>query len=282
MLALEPFDETLAATLRGEAFGMAQAYADALEELLPDGTISGVYMKGSAHKSWDSVIDYVPELSDVDIHVGLTQPVDTVHELDWSLDLARTALDSYTRRFAGAIHKPRPQLVFLEAVERLDGYLPSPSSSVRTLAGQPYQGGTPEEYATCHQTDVDRFAEDAEFFRSELPGKVIDRPGSLLWRVACRATWRVAPAGPRLLTQLGADPYAAWTWNRTQIVRELEARGHPGLSAHYANFYIAGWEGFKNRFLDGPSAERALRSASLLYEEGLDAVGYAREYGIPS
>lgn len=31
--------------------------------------IVGIYFKGSASKKWDSHIDYVPELSDVDIHI---------------------------------------------------------------------------------------------------------------------------------------------------------------------------------------------------------------------
>jgi len=55
--------------LKTEAFFMAEAFTEVLLEEIPDPDIVGIYCKGSVLKDWDSPLDYVPELSDVDIHI---------------------------------------------------------------------------------------------------------------------------------------------------------------------------------------------------------------------
>lgn len=47
---------------------MVTALADALVDRFGD-RISHIWVKGSAQKRWDGPVDYVPELSDVDIHL---------------------------------------------------------------------------------------------------------------------------------------------------------------------------------------------------------------------
>lgn len=270
---LPPLEAALAEELRAEALGMAEAYLGALLDVSPDGAIAGVYLKGSACRSWDTAIDYVPELSDVDIHVRLSSEAGAlVRSFDLALEVARLALDAYGRAFPHPRHVPRPQLSFLESLERLEGYLPSPSDSVRTLFGRTYEGGTEAAYSGSVPSDAERFMADATFVQEELAGKVIDRPGRLLWSVVSGLTFRVSPAGPRLLTQLGASPYHVWTLNRTAIVDELNTSGHEALGAHYADFYRAGWEGYRSGFSDAGAARRALTAAHKLFEEGHAAV----------
>lgn len=53
--------------LRAEVDGLVEAITGALVDWFGDGML-GMWCKGSAAKPWDSAIDYVPELSDVDIH----------------------------------------------------------------------------------------------------------------------------------------------------------------------------------------------------------------------
>ena len=252
---------------------MATAYLDVLVAECPAASITGVYVKGSAYRPWDTVIDYVPELSDVDIHVRLAPGASAViRSLPFALNVAGTALATFGQRFPDATHIPRPQLFFLDDLEKLTGYVPSPTGSVRTLLGQDYRSGDRAEYADCAVSDARRFISDARFILEELPGKVIDRPGDLLWRAVARITWRVAPAGPRLLTQMGMDPYDAWLLNRSSVVRELTQRGHATLASSYAEFYLAGWEGFGSGFKDDDAARRALLAASRLYTRGLPVV----------
>src|SRR5687768_9127389 len=62
------------ARVRAEVEGMTDAYVAALLERLPREQIVGLYAKGSAVKPWDAPIDYVPELSDVDLHVLVHDP----------------------------------------------------------------------------------------------------------------------------------------------------------------------------------------------------------------
>lgn len=249
---------------------MADAYRHALLAEAPDGSVAGIYVKGSSIRSWESRIDYVPELSDVDIHVRLASDAGpVVRSFPFALDVAEAALKRFRTRHPSPEHTPRPQLFFLDDIERLPGYLPSPPGGVRTLDGVEYRGATRSQYEDCRDSDRERFAADAGFVLRDLAGKVIDRPGALLWRVVSTLTFRVAPAGPRLLTQLGVAPWDAWTMNRTSVVRELAARGHENLASHYAGFYVAGWAGFRSGFLDSDAASLALRAAHGMFADGM-------------
>ncbi len=80
--------------LKREARAMAEAFAEALLAHVPSEHVAGIYWKGSAQKEWTTPIDYVPELSDVDIHVleetpskfYLVLPVEKVELTDEQLD----------------------------------------------------------------------------------------------------------------------------------------------------------------------------------------------------
>jgi hypothetical protein len=70
-LVLPPWNEVYPdpALLRREALCLANAFAGALLEMIPEQDIAGIYLKGSTLKEWESPIDYVAEVSDVDIHL---------------------------------------------------------------------------------------------------------------------------------------------------------------------------------------------------------------------
>jgi len=139
---------------------------------------------------------------------------------------------------------------------------------VRTLHGEPYPDVTAGAYAGARTVDAQRFLADADFVITELPAKLVDRPGRLAWQVVTVLAWRMGPAGPRLLTQLGIDPYTAWRVNRTAIVAQLAERGHPDLARCCAAFYLAGWQGYRSGFADGDAAADAVRAAARLFREG--------------
>lgn len=274
----DAMDPELERALRSEARGMAEAYQEAVLEHAAPGSVLGLYFKGSALRPWDSRLDYVPELSDVDLHVRLASWDDGAHGLSStraaSLVAAR-ALSTFRARFPDAVHTPRPQLMVMNEIERLDGYVPSPEATVETLHGTPYPAGTRETYAGVAPLDRRHFLIDADFVRDEVPWKLIDRPGALAWRVVSILTWRVGPAGPAILTQLGVDPFDAWSMNRTSVARALEAHATRELAGAYRDFYRAGWDGFASGFGDAEPAIRALMAADTVFEEGRRVIGEA-------
>ncbi len=271
-LTLPQFDAAHPADrFRSEAHEMAAAYLDTLLSVLPQESISGIYVKGSAYKRWDSMIDYVPEFSDVDLHIRFHKEDDGqkyLGTLDQALSIAQGARSSFLIRAPNASHFPRPQLIVLNELEKLDGYCPSPVGLVHTLYGEPYVPARRDDYAATQPDDAQRFIKDAEFLDDQLPMKVIDRPGLYAWRVVWLIVWRVGPVGPRLLTHLGLHPYDAWSLNRTGIVEELITRGKLDIAQAYVDFYLAGWDGYRSDFRDGDAAFRALNAASRLFSKG--------------
>ena len=65
--------------------------------------------------------------------------------------------------------------------------------TVRTLWGRDYAGGSRQDYAGTETEDARRFLADAVFVETEVPLKVVDRPGPLAWRVVWLLMWRVGP-----------------------------------------------------------------------------------------
>jgi hypothetical protein len=61
--------------VRADVEAMVGAVAGALVARFGD-AIAGLWFKGSAQKRWDSPLDYVPEISDVDIHVRAARAAD--------------------------------------------------------------------------------------------------------------------------------------------------------------------------------------------------------------
>ena len=55
--------------LRREVSAMTEAIVEALLDNIPKDEIRAIYLKGSAKKRWDTPIDYVPEASDLDLHL---------------------------------------------------------------------------------------------------------------------------------------------------------------------------------------------------------------------
>lgn len=273
--ALEPFDSAEADNLRREAHGMARACLDAILSVAGHHNVEAVHAKGSAYRTWDSVIDYVPEFSDVDVHVRLTNTTEAsgiLRTLEQTLSVAEQSLRLFSERFPDARHVPRPQILLANDLEKLPGYLPSPIGSVHPLLGRSEVGASRAAYADTRLGDRTRFEADSDFVRDKIPLKVIDRPGHLLWRAVWLVPWRVGPAGPRILTQLDEDPFDAWSMNRTEVVGCMIRHGLHALAQAYTDFYMAGWAGFRSQFQTGEPAAEALRSAQRVFDLGRDLI----------
>ena len=86
----------------------------ALLDVLPAQSIRTIYFKGSAQRPWDSLLDYVPELSDVDVHVWLHEAAVSSDEITLETALqVQTAIERiYAERVPEPLHVPRPSLRF--------------------------------------------------------------------------------------------------------------------------------------------------------------------------
>ncbi|MDC0667890.1 hypothetical protein [Nannocystis radixulma] len=258
------------ARVRAEVDGMTSAYVAALLERVPRDAIVGLYAKGSAAKPWDAPLDYVPELSDVDLHVLVHDPARLeagIGGLRGALELQARAEALYFEQFPDPIHVPRPQLLSLNALKQQSFYVPSVASTVRVLIGEPYPTATTRDAADIRRLDAAALLEHEQYL-ARLPWAVVDMPTKFLWVRLRDLSWRVSPTGSRALSALGV-PYAeAWGGNRSGIVRHLEALGEEALAAAYAAFYTSAWDFFLSGYTDGDAAGRALVAGAATLERG--------------
>jgi hypothetical protein len=135
--------------LRREVAAMAAAAMEALLAQAPAEEIAGIYLKGSGQKPWLSPVDYVPELSDVDVHVLFREAAcieSRLGSVEAALAVQAQMEDAYRARVPDPIHMPRPQLVILNHLLADPDYSPSPAETVVTLYGDSYPE---EEYEGC-------------------------------------------------------------------------------------------------------------------------------------
>lgn len=235
--------------LRLETRAMADAWVEVLTDRLGS-RVRAIHWKGSALKAWDSPIDYVPGLSDVDIHLLLADKADeaALDAVDVALEVNAAVLEDFRRRVPDPLHVPKPQLVIANRLDREPGILPSPATTVTTLYGERYEDRplSEEEQATSRRRDRDELLAPQAFIEA-LPLRIIDRPGPYLEPLLNELNWRVSPVAPRVVDLMGAPYVEAWSMNRTSLVAALHQQGFDPLAEAYRAYYEAGWR----RFLEG-------------------------------
>lgn len=247
------------ARLRREVDAMIAAYVDTLLDATPQGKIVGIYLKGSARKTWDTPLDYVPEVSDVDIHIMLETEAAASYlmPIDRAVEIAAAAMRRYREAITDPLHVPRPQLLIANFLYSQPDYVPSPGGTVETVYGKPLEEPAPGAKDT--REIVRRQLTEQEEYLGELGELAIDKPGKYLAVALRTMSWRVSPTAPRVLELLGLPFDVAWSSNRTALVRHLHAVGEVLLAIDYAAFYLHAWE----YFLSGLQAERAGSEAVL-------------------
>ena len=252
--------------------------------------IAGIYVKGSSLKDWDSPIDYVPTLSDVDIHVlfdsrliGATERL----SLAEAITLSRLAEELFRNRVPDPVHIPRIQMVDANRLYQDPDYIPSPIETVEERFGIPY----PRRYVDLDlsRAIAVRRTLDPETvaYLARLGDAVADLTGPHLRRVLRDLSWRVSPTGPRILELAGVPFHTSWTSNRTKIIALLESTGETDLAEAYAVFYLQSWNYCLSRDADGEPARRAILAAARLlsraaeiarsaHVENADKVGNAK------
>lgn len=216
-----------------------------LTDLLLDLGGEYAYAKGSAMKPWDSAIDYVPLVSDLDIHVYHPQGLDTL-SLDQSLEFLQNYESRYCKSLPDAIHLPRMQLLDISSLyEHLD-MVPPRQDQITTLFGNV---NLPEMPPVHRIVEIDRSKLlGLQKVVNDLPLMLLDRTDQELWIALRRLTWRVGPTPVRLLSQIHDNPIDLWGWNRTSIIEELKRQQYDDLAGMYTKFYELSWDLFEDRF----------------------------------
>jgi hypothetical protein len=265
------------AALRREIAAIAEVFVDALFAFVGRDGLQGIYLKGSSQKVWDSPIDYVPEMSDVDIHVLFT---DDGREIGMSLETGLTisaALEEgYRRRIPDPIHVPRVQMVVANTLHSDPDFGPSPQHTVRTLWGKPYPTDPIDPERSRSQAR--KLMLEHEEHLGRMGERVSDRTGRHLWEILRPMGWRVSPTGPRVLELRGVPYVDAWGVNRTAIVRSLQGVGEGDLADDYSAFYLHTWQYVLSGHEDGEAGRRAIEASVRVLRRG---IAVAREEPLP-
>ena len=219
--------------------------------------IEYIYAKGSSTKPWESQIDYVPQISDVDIHIKLFES-NSSSLLHPNLETSLSLITEYEKRFLFQnrslnrkyIHLPRVQIVILNKITiDLINFTYPRIQDVKILYGNPI---FPQEveHDLVRKQDKEELLKLRETLQT-IPESLRDRSGKYeLYIVLRRMNFLVSPTPVRLLTQalMEENPYDIWTWNRTKITRELEELNFHSIATNYEKYYVIGRELFNEDF----------------------------------
>lgn len=212
--------------------------------------IKYAYSKGSALKKWESPIDYVPTLSDIDIHIMLDDDdllfSGTSESFDEAMHISKRYEEVFIRLQPEHLHIPRSQLMIINRLTADVNYVPPRMQDIHLLMGEIPKPEFPTD-DEIRKIDKQNLM-DYDKFIETLPRRIFDRTGLDYWTIVREMTWRVSPCPIRLLTQLIDNPLDIWSWNRTTITNELRSHGYNDISNHYRDFYVSGWNLFLSTF----------------------------------
>lgn len=254
---------------------MADVVTDALLATLPGSSVRGIYYKGSAVKPWDSPIDYVPEVSDVDLHVWFLDEASATGsaamvDIDGGLRRHELVEQAWHERRPTPAHVPRVQVVVMNEFARDASYVPSPAASVRKLHGEPY----PQ-----HPFDVERVRRDDagalldpghEAAIRKVAFDLVETPAHHVRKLVRMVSWRVSPIASRVRSILGDDYDAAWGECRTAAVLRLVELDQPDVARHLVDYYSACWRLHLSAWTDGAAARTALAAAAAALRASAD------------
>ena len=252
-------------------------WSELLEEFLGD-RLNYAYAKGSSVKTWTSTIDYVPILSDVDVHVSTTDG-DLSKSFDEALMISQRYEEAFKSERTDHLHIPRMQLISMKRlIENANiDYVPPLLKNVRVLNGKPKQEPIPD-IETIRQIDRRSTVRQEEFVNS-LPYNLIDKSGLDFWAlIRCGGLgWRVGPAPYRIMTQIYPEPIEVWSWNRTTLLQELGYGVYKEIAKHYKSFYDSCWGIFLSDFKSTEEYRNVVRHGYRVLKLCLESVKETEE-----
>jgi hypothetical protein len=220
--------------------------------------IAYAYAKGSALKKWESQIDYVPTISDLDIHLMLNEGdslfSSSSESFEEAMRLSKRYEDEYLHLHPEHLHIPRSQIMIINRLTTVVEYVPPRLQDIHPIVGEiPEQTLQPDD--VIRRIDKQNLMSYQEYIEA-LPRRIFDRIGLDFWYIIREMCWRVSPASVRLLTQTTDNPHDVWSWNRTTILQNLQSNGYTEIAEHYRDFYVYGWD----LFLSGFKSSEAYRN----------------------
>jgi len=219
--------------------------------------IEYLFTKGSSAKKWQTDIDYVPIISDVDIHVKFKDNKKKLLNKSNAFDEASFFTGNYERLFYKSckelnhkpIHVPRVQIVQLEFHGRKGYVVPPREQDIIWLQGK---SDFPEEMD--HQTirEMDRKSLlNEKLFIDSIPETFFELSGLGYYTLLYRIGSRISATPIRLLTQLlDENPHNIWALNKTSIKKLLSEHNLTTIASSYEQYYITGWKLFESSFTD--------------------------------
>ena len=236
-------------------------------------SIEYAYAKGSATKNWDTYIDYVPVLSDVDIHIKIKEHsrfLDDDNSFHESVNISELYETRFLEQNPNYFHLPRMQIIKINDLEKKIDFVHPRITGIIPIYGKPKLTGNPPN-DELRQIDMKNLLELGDFLPT-IPMSMVDRTGLDLWSLVRRINWRVSPSPVRILTQTSSDPLSLWELNRTSITEELEKHDLHLISESYKDFYYEGWIAFMEDFTNSQSMRRIISNGfevlKLCLEEG--------------
>jgi len=262
--------ERLLTEARRDVDAAVEVWRRLIHERLSD-RVEYALLKGSVIKEWDSPVDYVPVISDVDIHVGTKTGVHLFPETRdgflYSLETTRLYEEWFKEERPDHLHIPRPQIMVVE--ESRGEWLPESPEEVKPLYGEvPLKPEEPVEHLRAR--DLEELAGLAPLM-ARLPLHVIERIDLEYYRVLRMLCYVVSPTPVRVLSQY-AEPKHVWTLNRTNVLRLLERSGLQGIAEPYREYYLTGWKAFTEGFRDNETMRRLITHAYDVLHASYDAV----------
>jgi hypothetical protein len=247
--------------IHAEVAACVDSFLAVLYEVFTQEEIKAIYWKGSSYKAWDSIIDYVPEFSDVDIHVHFKNPADAKKRMSGVTEAAHFSKrleEEYLKRIPEPFHTPALQFMIGQELEKIPHYMPSPRNTVKVIYGEEY----PE---FVHDQDkAERTArqqlDDYQLFLNSVPGELMFRYRHTLGGLLREFVNRISPAAPRSLVVLGMDNEQALSCNRTQLVAALREKGEVAFAENYELFYRKCWEYIVSGHNDFTAAREAIEA----------------------
>ena len=259
--------------LRTETRCLATCVRDQLLALIPEDQIRGIFLTGSTVKPWDSPLDYVPEVSDVDIHVSFRDDISWRHHLDTvprALEVQAAIEACFDERIPQPLHRPRPQILVLnKLMAERKGFVYAPRSTVVVLHGEAYPKDDYSDPDAIRRHNAADLVERAEFVQ-RVPLLAIDRPWTYSRDLLSQLTWRISPVGPLALHLSGLDTQHVWTFNRTRVTAVLQDLALHDLADAYTAFYLSAWDYFLSSFTDTTACRAAILSGTQVLTEGTD------------
>lgn len=240
-------DPEIAKRMRNDiSFGI-DAWKLTLEEAFGDKLVAA-YAKGSAIKPLKTKLDYVPFISDLDIHIKVEgDPFErNIDGFEKSLEVGELYENNFYEINPSYFHIPRPQVMLMRQMEVTEMYVPPKQEEVKIICGKPNFNEKKISKSKIREWDRIRLVEE-ENWLNKFYLTVFDRAELDYWSALRRLVYRVSPAPIRLLTQTEENPLDLWSMNRTRIHKKLTSK-YPKIADYYANYYLSGWDLFESGF----------------------------------